>query len=99
MDFSVPPIPNNVCVPIRLKMPDKINGVAHVTLDCHYGETNDAFLVGGLVQLSETLMAGAIRHCRHLVSFRLTQNGRLYLVKIMDGFMDHEPLNLIYFIF
>jgi hypothetical protein len=35
-------------------------------------------------------MTGAIRHWRHLVNFRLAQNDRLYLVKAMDGFMDHE---------
>ena len=42
-------------------------------------------------------MGGAIGHCRHLVHFRLAQNDHLYLVKIMDGFMDHEPVKIIFF--
>ena len=49
MDFSVPPISNYVYVLIHLKMSDKINNIVHGTLLCPYGETNDAFLVGGLV--------------------------------------------------
>jgi hypothetical protein len=70
MEFLVPPIPNYAYVLIRLKMTDTINGIVQNTLLCHYGETNDAFLVGGLVQSSENLMAGAIRNCRHLVNIR-----------------------------
>ena len=62
---------------------------------CHYGETNNAFLVGGLVHLSETLMASAIHYCRHLVNFGLEHNDRLYLVKTTDGFMDHEHAIII----
>jgi len=46
--------------------------------------------MGGLVQPNKTLMARAIRHCRHLVNVRLAQNDRLYLVNNMDGFVDHE---------
>ena len=58
-------------------MSNKNNAIAQGTLLCHYGETNDAFLVGGLVQPSETLMASAIRHCRHVIIFRLAHNNRL----------------------
>ncbi len=50
--------------------------------------------MGGLVQPGENLMAGAIRHCRHLVNFRLAQNDRLYIVKTMDVFMDHEHVKI-----
>ena len=49
MESSVLPIPKYLYVMIRLKMPDTINGVVLGTLLCHYGETNDALLVGGLV--------------------------------------------------
>jgi hypothetical protein len=62
MDFSVPPISNYVYVLIRLKRSDKINDIVQGTLRRHYGGTNDASLVGDLVQPSKTLMAGAIRH-------------------------------------
>jgi len=57
-------------------MSDKVNGVVNGILLCHYGETNYACLVGGLVQPSKTLVVDVIRHCRHLVNFRLAQNDR-----------------------
>ena len=71
--------------------------IVHGTLLCHYGETNIVFLVGCLVQYGETLMAGVIRCCRHLVNLCLAQNDRLYLVKNMDGFMDHESFKYLFF--
>jgi hypothetical protein len=64
-------------------MSSKINGIVLGTILCHYGETNDAFLVGGLVQPDETLMASAIHYCRHLVNFQLAQNDHLYLAKMV----------------
>ena len=48
----------------------------------------------GLVQPCETLLEGAIRHCHHPVNFRLAKNGRLYLVKNMDAFMDPELVKI-----
>jgi len=99
MDFSVLPIPNYVYVLIRLKMSRKIYGIVQGTLLCHYGETNNAFLVGGLVEPSESLMARAIRNCRHLVNFCLAQNDILYLAKTMVGFMDREPIKISFFMF
>jgi hypothetical protein len=71
MTSSVTPIPNHVYVVIRLKMVESVNSLVGTTLLCHYGETNDVFLVGGLVQPGKTLMARAIRHCRRLVNFRV----------------------------
>ena len=56
-------------------MSESINGIVG-SLFCHYGETDDAFLNGGLIDPNETLMAGAIRHCRRLVDFRLRPNHR-----------------------
>jgi len=46
-------------------------------LFCHYENTDDVFLIGGLIRLGENIMASAIRHCRHLVNFRFPQNKRL----------------------
>jgi hypothetical protein len=63
-------------------------------LYCHFGGTNDVFLVGGLVKLGEILMASAIRYCRHLVNFRFPHNNRLYLAKVFNGFLDHEPVKI-----
>ena len=68
--------PNYVYVIIRLKMSKSINGITG-SLFCHYGETDDAFLIGGLVEPDETFMASVIRHCRRLVDFHLKPNHRL----------------------
>ena len=57
-------------------------------------ETNDIFLIGALVQPGETLTCAVIRHCRHLVNFRIKQNDRLYIAKELDGFMDHDPVKI-----
>jgi hypothetical protein len=74
-------------------MSESINGIAD-SLFCHYGETDDAFLIGGLVEPNETLMAGAIRHCRRLVDFCLKPNHRLYLAKVINGLVNHEPVKI-----
>ena len=50
---------NYVYVITRLKMSESINGIAG-SLFCHYGETDDALLIGGLVEPNETLMVSAI---------------------------------------
>ncbi len=73
---------NHVYVIIRLKMSENMNGLFG-SLFCHYGETDDAFLIGGALESNETLMAAAIRHCRRLVGFRLKPSQRLYLTKVL----------------
>ncbi len=57
-------------------MSENVNGISG-SLFCHYGEIDDAFLIGGLVEPSETLMASAIRHGRRSVNFYLKPNHRL----------------------
>jgi hypothetical protein len=47
-----------------------------------------------LVEHDETLMAIAIRHCRRLVDFHLKPNHRLYLAKVINGLVDHEPVKI-----
>ena len=74
-----------------------MNGLS-CSLFCHYSETDDAFLIGGAVEHYETLMADAIRHCRRVVDFRLTPNQRLYLTKVMNGLIDHEPVKISIFV-
>jgi hypothetical protein len=69
------------------------NSLVGTTLLCHYGEMKNILPVGGMVHTSETLTAATILHCRHLVNFRIDeQNDRLYIAKVVDGFMDHEPV-------
>jgi len=59
---------------------------------CHYGETDDVFLIGGLVEPNETLMASVIRHCRRLVDFRLKPSHGLYSAKVINGLVVHKPI-------
>ncbi len=98
MASTVPLVPNYVYVVIRLKMAESINSLVGSTVLCHYGETQDVFPIGGLVQPGETLTAEAIRYCRHPVNFRLEQNDRLYIAKELNGFMEHEPIKITIFI-
>ena len=95
MESLVPLIPNNVYVVILLKMAESVNSLVGTTLLCHYGETNDVFPIGGLVQPCETITFATIRHCRHMINFRIEQKDRLYIAKTLDGFMDHEPIKII----
>ena len=73
---------------IRLQMSENINGLSG-SLFCYYGETDDAFLIGGMVEPNETLMASAIRHCRRLVDFLLKPKHCLYLAKVSNGLVNH----------
>ena len=61
---------------IQLKMAESVNSLVGTTLLCHYGETNNIFPIGGLVQPDAT-----IRHYRHLANFRIEHNDRLYIAK------------------
>ena len=60
-DQGLAPVPNYVHVVIRLKMANRaVKSLVSTTLLCHYGETNDIFPIGGLVQpASETLTAAS----------------------------------------
>ena len=84
MASSVPLVPNYVYVVIRLKMAENINSIIGSPLLCHYGETHDAFPIGGLTQPGKTLTTASIRHSRHLVNFCIEQNDRLYIAKELD---------------
>jgi hypothetical protein len=75
-------------------MAESVNNLVGMTLLCHYGETNDIFPIGGLVQPDETLTTAPIRHCRILVNFRIEQNDHLYIGKEMDGSVDHDPVKI-----
>jgi len=74
-------------------MSKNINGLAG-SIFCHYGKTDDVFLIGGLVEPNASLIESAIRHCRRLVDFRLKPSHRLYLAKVINGLVDHEPVKI-----
>ena len=94
MASSVPMVPNYGYIVIRLKIGKSANSLVGTTLLCHYGETNNIFPIGGFVQPGETVTTASIRHCRHLVNFRMEQNDRLYIAKVLDGFMDRELVKI-----
>jgi hypothetical protein len=81
MASPVSPILNHVYASMRLKMSKHVNSI-DTSLFCHYGHTDNVFVIGGLAQPSETFMGSAIRHCRRLVNFSFSQNYRLYLSKV-----------------
>ena len=80
---------NHMYVIIRLKMSENVNR-CFGSLFRHCGETDDAFLIGGVVEPNETFMPSAIRHCRRLADFRLKPNHRLYLAKLISSLVIHE---------
>ena len=88
---------NHAYVIIRLKISENVNGLTG-SMFCHYDETDDVFLIGGSVEPNKTLMASAIRHCRRLVDFRLKPCHRLYLAKVINGLVDHEPLKIYIYV-
>jgi len=53
---SSKPQSNHVYVIVRKKMSENVNGLFS-SLFCHHGETNDAFLIGGVVEPNKTVMA------------------------------------------
>ena len=65
-------------------MVESLNSLVGTTLLCHYGETNYAFPIGGLVQPGETLTTATNRHCRHLFNFRIEQDDRFYIAKELN---------------
>ncbi len=60
-------MPNYVFVIILLNMSQNINAF-YGGLLCRHGVSDDVYPIGGLIEPDETLMASAIRHCRHLVN-------------------------------
>ena len=90
-----PPIPNSVYIVIRLKMADNVNNIVARGLCWYYGDTYDDVIINDLVHSGDmSTMYSAIRHCRHLVKFRFTQNKRLYLSKVLNRIMDHEIVKI-----
>jgi len=91
----IPQVPKYDYVVIRLKMAESVKSLVGTALLCHYGETNDVFSIGGLVQPEETSPSATIRHGRHIVIFCNEHNDRLYIAKELNAFMDHELVKII----
>jgi len=57
MTSTNPLVPEYIYVVIRIKLDVTYSKVSHDVMVCHYGDTNDVFLIGGLVLQNETLVA------------------------------------------
>ena len=77
----------------RLKF-DKESNYHPSSLFCHYGDTNDVFPIGGLVDIDETPIAAILRYLRELTSFRLARNFPMFLCNVISGFKEHEPIKI-----
>jgi hypothetical protein len=96
MAFSTPQS-IHVYVTILPKMSESVNGLTG-KLFCHYGATDDVFLIGGPVEPNDTLMANAIRHYMRLVGLCLKPNHRIYLAKVIHGLVDHGPVKIYFYV-
>ena len=69
MASTMPSVPEYVYLVIRIELPRDPKMFSPLTILCHYGETDDVFLAGGLVNVGETPIATVLRHCRQLMGF------------------------------
>ncbi len=90
MASSSPSMPTYVYVIMRLRVSPTADPVSGGLL-CHNGVSDDVYPIGGLVEPDDTLIGRDICHCRHLVNHCVKPNDRLYLTKVLGGFMNHEP--------
>jgi hypothetical protein len=74
-------------------MSESINGIVG-SLFYHYGETDDAFLIRGLMKPDETLTASVISYCKRLVGFSPGPNQRFYFDKVIKGLIIHGPVKM-----
>ncbi len=61
---AVPFVREYVYIVCRLKFTNDVKCLTPSSLFCHYGETNDIFPVGGLVDIGETTIAAILRYLR-----------------------------------
>ncbi len=96
---TVPYFRYYVYIVCRLNLTANIKYLVPSYLFYHYGDTNDVFPIGGLVDIGETLIALILRYLRELVGFRLANGFPMFPCNVVDGYKDHEPIkNRLYVI-
>ena len=95
---AVPAVREYVYIVCRLKFTMDISSLTPSSLFCHYGETNDIFPVGGLVDIDETPIAAILRYLRELTGFRLANGFPMFPINAIDGYKDHEPIKIRLFV-
>ena len=91
---TVPSVRDYVYIVCRLKFTADIKSLAPSYMFCHYGDTNDVFPIGGLVDIGETPIAAILRYLRELAGFRLANGCPMFPCNIIDGYKDHEPIKI-----
>ncbi len=86
-------MPNYMYVIMGLQMLESLSS-RFGRLMCHYRENDDSFPIGGLIEPGENLMGIVIRYCHHLVNYRFRPNDRLHLAKVLNGFVNHERVEI-----
>ena len=64
------------------------NSLSSSTILCRYGDTNDVFPIGMLVDIGETSIAAGSRHYRQLMNFVLKLHDSLCLFRVLNGLND-----------
>ena len=89
-----PAVPHYVYLNIRLR--EEYRPV--ITYLCHYGDTDEMFLGGGLVANDETPYAAVARYLKELGGFILDQHTRFHLVSVTEDVMNYEVVKISLFL-
>ena len=71
------------------------NSFTSSTILCRYGDTNDIFPIGALVDIGEKPVAAGSRYCHHQIAFVVKSTEQLFLFKVLDGVMDLTHVNIL----
>ncbi len=91
---TIPYVRDYVYIVFRLKFLADIKSLAPSSLFCNYGDTNDVFPIGGLVDIGETPIDAILRYLRELAGFRLANGFPMFPCNAIDGSKDHEPVKI-----
>jgi hypothetical protein len=83
---------------VRLKFKEDIKSLASSSLFYHYGDSNDVFLIGGLVGIGGTPIATILRYLRELAGFRLARKFPMFVCNVISGNKEHEPIKISLFV-
>ena len=91
---TVPFVRDYVYIVCILKFMADVKSLALRSLSCHYGDTNDVFPIGGLVDIGETPIAVILQYLRELAGFRLANGFPMFPCNVIDGYKDPEPIKI-----
>ncbi len=89
MPLAIPSAHDYVYIIVRLKFTKNNKSVSLSSLFCHYGDSNDVFLIGGLVSIGETPIATILRYLRELAGFRVARNFYMFLCNVISDYKEY----------